>query len=221
MCRCLAAFLDFCYIARRNAIDEPAIQQLESSLARFHQYRQIFVDTGVRVDPISLPRQHSLTHYPRSIHLFGSPNGLCSSITESKHIKAVKEPWRRSSRFNALIQMLRTNCGLDKLTAAKSSFTQRGMMVGSTSSYTAMILEGGHPEPLTDNEDGEDENGAVDGPPVMSSVKLACKPRKYPSRLNCQPRLIIRRAKVPQRSASACIIHPTAATPHPHPPLSV
>lgn len=192
MCKCLAAFLDFCYIARRNAIDEPAIQQLESSLARFHQYRQIFVDTGVRPDPISLPRQHSLKHYARSIRLFGSPNGLCSSITESKHIKAVKEPWRRSSRFNALIQMLRTNCQLDKLAAAKSSFTQRGMMVGSTSSYTAMILDGGHPEPLTDDEDDEDDNGAVDGPRVMSSVKLARKPRKFSSHSNYKLCLIDR-----------------------------
>ncbi|KAH9975649.1 hypothetical protein BJV74DRAFT_862382 [Russula compacta] len=46
---------------------------------------------------------HSLEHYRRNIQLFGAPNGLCSSITESKHIKAVKEPWRRSSHFEALV----------------------------------------------------------------------------------------------------------------------
>ncbi|KAH9028838.1 hypothetical protein EDB83DRAFT_2230010 [Lactarius deliciosus] len=31
------------------------------------------------------------------IQQFGALNGLCSSITESKHIKAVKEPWHCSS----------------------------------------------------------------------------------------------------------------------------
>ncbi|KAK7007132.1 hypothetical protein R3P38DRAFT_2554040, partial [Favolaschia claudopus] len=94
--------------------------------------------SGVRID-ISLPRQHSLVHYPRSVYLFGSPNGLCSSITESKHIKAVKEPWRRSSRFNALSQMLRTLTRLDKVAALKSDFTRRGMMTGTTSSLHADV----------------------------------------------------------------------------------
>ncbi|KIJ16060.1 hypothetical protein PAXINDRAFT_76254, partial [Paxillus involutus ATCC 200175] len=40
---------------------------------------------------------------------FGAPNGLCPSITESKHITAVKKPWRRSNKHNALGQILRTN----------------------------------------------------------------------------------------------------------------
>jgi hypothetical protein len=52
-------------------------------------------------------------HY--AMKFFGSPNGLCSSITESKHIKAVKEPWHRSSQFEALIQMLQTITQMDKM----------------------------------------------------------------------------------------------------------
>ena len=35
---------------------------------------------------------------------FGAPGGLCSSITESKHIKAVKVPWQMSNCYNALGQ---------------------------------------------------------------------------------------------------------------------
>ncbi|EGN91443.1 hypothetical protein SERLA73DRAFT_67393, partial [Serpula lacrymans var. lacrymans S7.3] len=54
-------------------------------------------------------RQHSLTHYPLLICQFGAPNSLCLSITEAKHIKAVKEPWRHSSHYEALGQMLTTN----------------------------------------------------------------------------------------------------------------
>ncbi|KAG1792118.1 uncharacterized protein BJ212DRAFT_1451172 [Suillus subaureus] len=47
-------------------------------------------------------RNHSMVHYVDMIRLFGAPNRLCSSITESKHIKAVKEPWWWSNRHNAL-----------------------------------------------------------------------------------------------------------------------
>jgi hypothetical protein len=71
-------------------------------------------------------------HYHHLIREFGAPNGLCSSITESKHIKAVKEPWRRSNRFNALGQMLLTNQRLDKLAAAKVDFVHRKMLDGTS-----------------------------------------------------------------------------------------
>jgi len=62
------------------------------------------------------------------IRLFGAPNGLCSSITEAKHIKAVKEPWRRSNHNKPLKQILLTNQHLDKLAAARIDFTQRRML---------------------------------------------------------------------------------------------
>ncbi|KAJ7913803.1 hypothetical protein B0H13DRAFT_2004115 [Mycena leptocephala] len=52
------------------------------------------MESGVCPDGFCLPRQHSLTHYRYLSQEFGAPNGLCSSITESKHIKAVKEPWQ-------------------------------------------------------------------------------------------------------------------------------
>lgn len=182
MVRCLGAFLDFCYLIRRNAIDSDTLDQASDALARFHLYREVFVQAGVCPDGISLPRQHSLQHYLRSIQLFGSPNGLCSSITESKHIKAVKEPWRRSSRYNALSQMLRTNRRIDKMTAARYLFEEKGMLAGTALSYTAMILDGGEPEPPPEiDEDDEDDYGAVTGPRVMSSVDLAATPGAHTS----------------------------------------
>lgn len=175
MLKTLSAFLDFCYIARRNALTSDDLDQLEDALRRFHLHRDVFLNTaGVNGDYISLPRQHSLMHYLRSIILFGSPNGLCSSITESKHIVAVKEPWRRSSRFHALIQMLVTNTRLEMMAAATRAFTQLGMMDGTTALYTAMILDGGQPVPRPAVEDDEEEdNGPVAGPRSMSSIELA------------------------------------------------
>lgn len=131
MVRAIRHFMEFCYIARRNIIDEDALSTMEGALNAFHLERQCFISTGVRADPISLPRQHSMIHYPLKIRLFGAPNGLCTSITESKHIKAVKEPWRRSNRFNALGQMLISNQRLDKLAAARADFVGRRMLRGT------------------------------------------------------------------------------------------
>ncbi|KAJ7470114.1 hypothetical protein B0H11DRAFT_1730665 [Mycena galericulata] len=185
MVKCIAAFMDFCYLARRNSLNSDALDELHAALGRFHHQRNIFIQTGVRVD-ISLPRQHSLVHYARSIRLFGSPNGLCSSITESKHIKAVKEPWRRSSRYNALIQMLRTISRLDGLAAVRSIFQSQGMMAGSTSSYAAMLLRGEEPQPpaATDEDDEDDDGGDVAGPKSLSSIELARRYQPgYPRRL--------------------------------------
>ncbi|KAH9916014.1 uncharacterized protein B0H18DRAFT_1124554 [Fomitopsis serialis] len=130
MVRCFAAYLDFCYLARRSAHDEGSLAAMQEALDRFHRYRVIFETVGVHPEGFSLPRQHALVHYITGIRLFGSPNGICSSITESKHIRVVKQPWRRSSRNNALLEMLCTNQRLDKLSAARSVFANRHMLDG-------------------------------------------------------------------------------------------
>ncbi|KAH9912325.1 uncharacterized protein B0H18DRAFT_1088486 [Fomitopsis serialis] len=130
MVRCFAAYLDFCYLARRSAHDDNSLAAMQEALDRFHTHRVIFETLGIRPDGFSLPRQHALVHYIAGIRLFGSPNGVCSSITESKHIRAVKKPWRTSSRNNPLLEMLRTNQRLDKLAAARSCFTNHHMLDG-------------------------------------------------------------------------------------------
>ncbi|KAJ7671758.1 hypothetical protein B0H17DRAFT_1162102 [Mycena rosella] len=127
MVKGLSAFMDFCYLVCLNAISTAELASIQNTLHCFHQYHQIFVETG-----------HSLVHYVTSIQLFGSLNGLCLSIPESKHIKAVKEPWQHSSRF-------------------KSSFTVHGMM-------TSTVLVGEQPQvaaaaaarALVDDENNDD-----------------------------------------------------------------
>ncbi|KAI0746738.1 hypothetical protein C8Q80DRAFT_1321332 [Daedaleopsis nitida] len=121
-------FLEFCYLARRDVHNEKTTSQMAAALIKFREHREIFRETGVRPDGFSLPRQHSLEHYEDRIWEFAAPNGLCSSITESKHIQAVKEPWRRSNRHKALGQMLLTNQRLDKISAARVDFAARGML---------------------------------------------------------------------------------------------
>ncbi|KAG1844846.1 hypothetical protein DFJ58DRAFT_843939 [Suillus subalutaceus] len=124
------ALLEFCYIVHVNIVTDDTLAALKDALGRVHTYQTIFQTTGVRID-ISLPQQHSLLYYELLIRMFGAANGLCSSIMESKHIKAVKQPWRCSNKYNALSQMLLTNQRLDKVAAARADFTTRGMLKGS------------------------------------------------------------------------------------------
>ncbi|KAG2124061.1 hypothetical protein DEU56DRAFT_923674 [Suillus clintonianus] len=193
--RTFRAFLEFCYLVRRSIITESTLGQIQDALDRFHHYRAIFESTGV-VSTFSLPRQHSCTHYILLIRLYGAPNGLCSSITETKHIKAVKEPWRRSSRYKALGQMLVTNQRLDKLAAARVDFKSRGMLNGTC--LSAMLQRLKHlrlnKDPAATNESnhandnllvlpsnpdvtilGDNEEGEIDDSPtlVQAHVQLA------------------------------------------------
>lgn len=159
--------MEFCYLARRSIIDEKDLDAIDQAVEDFHAERSIFDE--VRPDGYSLPRQHSLVHYRFLIEEFGAPNGLCSSITESKHIKAVKEPWRRSSRFEALGQMLLINQRLDKLAAFRVELEARGMLRPSLSMDAI--------PPQVPHEDDNDEGGDVDGD-VDSEVVLAQKASK-------------------------------------------
>jgi len=202
MVRTLSAFLDFCNYARRNSLNESALDSLQRALDRFHHYRCIFQETGVRghgPKAFSLPRQHSMTHYHHLIQEFGAPNGLCSSITESKHIKAVKKPWRRSNRFQPLGQMLIINQRLDKLAAMRVDFESRGMLKGSVLSASAQALEHQRRQGLigddpvdarshatqvsngnnnNHNDDNAEDNDIEheDGPHVLNYVRLAKTP---------------------------------------------
>ena len=89
-----------------------ALDQLDEALKHFHKYRTIFQELGVHDSTpsgFSLPHQHAMVHYQQHIENFGAPNGLCLSITESKHITAVKRLWHRSSHYNPIKQIMLTN----------------------------------------------------------------------------------------------------------------
>ncbi|KAG1853645.1 hypothetical protein F4604DRAFT_1883373 [Suillus subluteus] len=136
--RAFRTLLEFCYLAWCDVVTEDTLNQMQDALHHFHRYRKIF---DLIVPTFSLPRQHSMVHYMDMIQLFGALNGLCSSITESKHIKAVKEPWHWSSRHNALGQMLVTNQRLDKLAASRVDFDARGMLTSTILSIAALAHE--------------------------------------------------------------------------------
>ena len=184
MVQCIQAFMECCYIARRNAITSSDLKTFHQYLTRFHDLRDVFIEAGVRTS-VSLPRQHSLSHYVRKIELFGSPNGICSSITESLHIRAVKEPWRRSNRFEPLPQMMKTISRLDKLASLRRVLDNRGMLGGVLSQHTLEVISDSgpdlHPGNLMNDSydnrcssrDDDDDGGPLPGPMMLAQVTLA------------------------------------------------
>jgi hypothetical protein len=171
---CLSAFLDACYIARQEDIDTDALESLDNALAKFWQLREIFRASGVRHDGFSLPRQHALFHYRRHIEDFGAPGGLCSSITESRHITAVKKPWRRSNRYQALGQMLHTIQRLEKLAAMNINYIARGMLpAGHTPGRGISLVQGPHQVGINNVDADGDDGGPVEEENVEGHVSLA------------------------------------------------
>ncbi|VDC06117.1 unnamed protein product [Peniophora sp. CBMAI 1063] len=186
MIKAIRAFMDFCYYARRSSHTLVTLQKMEECLTRYKLLRESFRMDGVR-DDFNLPRQHALWHYVRGIKLFGSPNGLCTSITESKHIAAVKRPWRRSNRNNAIWQMLRTNIRMAKLAALRHEFARRGMIRSPDVMSRLRRVLGLRQGPSNDDDEdadavaayqhGEDDEDAdeAEGEAQIISVFLASK----------------------------------------------
>ncbi|KAK0439960.1 uncharacterized protein EV420DRAFT_1623156 [Desarmillaria tabescens] len=166
--RTFAAFLDFCYLVRRSDIDENTLFSISEAVGRFQHHRKIFITMGIR-DDFNLPCQRAMIHYVQHIIEFGVPNGLCSSITESRHITAVKKPWHCSNRYQALSQMLLTNQQLDKLNALRSELVQSGLIPPT------------HAPPPDPFETGDEDSGPVDDEHLLAHVYRAqTRERGYP-----------------------------------------
>ena len=130
MVHCVRAFLDFCYLVCCNFHDTKSLDATQEALDHFRKHCNVFIEVGL-CNNFNLPQQHSLWHYVHLISKYGSPNGICSLITENKHIKAVKELWRRSSKWEAMRQMLVTNQRMNKLAASHTIFKSHGMLKGT------------------------------------------------------------------------------------------
>ncbi|KAF8262360.1 hypothetical protein EI94DRAFT_1773203 [Lactarius quietus] len=159
----IAAFMEFCYLVRRSQLDEDTLDQIDIAVACFNQEREIFKEVA-----------------------FGAPNGLCSSITESKHKVAVKDTYRCSNCNEPLGQILLTNQRLDKLAAAHVDFVARGMLKGP------LLTSGLTNEPQVDdhldsaqNASRDNDVEAVAGIISMGDVKLArCPAQRYPKTID-------------------------------------
>ncbi|KAJ6629299.1 hypothetical protein B0H10DRAFT_2160473 [Mycena sp. CBHHK59/15] len=96
----------------------------------------------------------------------------------SKHIKAMKEPWQRSSWYEALYQMLTINDCLNKLAATRIDFTEWGMLSVPAAQAASPVPSAALPPPPNDDDNDVDGTDEWD---ILGEVKLAKSPiRHYP-----------------------------------------
>ncbi|GBE89318.1 predicted protein [Sparassis crispa] len=151
MVRALSAFLDFCYLMRRTDFDEETLAAVQNSIQRFHCHREMVCEKT------SLCLDNTLSYTTQTIY------------ENLEH----QMPWRRSSRYNALSQMLLTNQHLDKLAALRTHFVERG------------ILAPARLPPPTPFDNDEEEAGPINDDRVLAEVILArTRERSYPRYLD-------------------------------------
>ena len=117
------------YLVHCDVHNTESIQAIDAALKSFHNNQEIFRMSGI-IHHFNYPHQHSLKHYIAIIYAYGSPSSLCSSMTENKHIKAIKKPWRHSNHYKAMKQMLLMDQHLDKLSASCTHFKSNNMLEG-------------------------------------------------------------------------------------------
>ncbi|KAL0568561.1 hypothetical protein V5O48_013420, partial [Marasmius crinis-equi] len=98
------ALLDFLYMANYPIHSDDSLQELEASLATFHENKEVFIELGVRQN-FNLPKLHSLCHYTRAIKLYGSCDNYNTETTERLHIDFAKDAYRASNRKDEYSQM--------------------------------------------------------------------------------------------------------------------
>ncbi|KAG0692558.1 hypothetical protein DFH29DRAFT_1084661 [Suillus ampliporus] len=98
------AILDFSYYAQLRMHTAESLDALESALAVFHANKDILQELEVR-EHFNIPKLHQISHFVKSITLFGSTDGFNTELPERLHIDFAKDAYRASNKHDYEEQM--------------------------------------------------------------------------------------------------------------------
>ena len=98
------ALLDFIYLSQYSVHTTESLSALDAVLRQFHAEKDIFIDLGVQ-EHFNLPKLHSLTHYRRSITLFGATDNYDTEQSEWLHIDFTKKAYCATNFKDEIKQM--------------------------------------------------------------------------------------------------------------------
>ncbi|KAG1824011.1 hypothetical protein EV424DRAFT_1510778 [Suillus variegatus] len=98
------AILDFSYYAQLRMHTAESLDGLESALAVFHANKDILQELEVR-EHFNIPKLHQISHFVKSITLFGSTDGFNTELPERLHIVFAKDAYRASNKRDYEEQM--------------------------------------------------------------------------------------------------------------------
>ncbi|KAG0691741.1 Zn-finger domain-containing protein [Suillus ampliporus] len=99
------SILDFSYYAQLQIHTAESLEALQAALAGFHANKDVLKELAIR-DHFNIPKLHQLTHYARSISLFGAADGFNTELPERLHIDFAKEAYRASNKRDYEQQMV-------------------------------------------------------------------------------------------------------------------
>jgi hypothetical protein len=108
LARAVRALLDFIYLAQYSVHSNNTLDALDATLRQFHEDKEVFLELGVRKD-FNFPKMHSLSHYRRSITLFGSTDNYNTEQSERLHVDFMKKAFRKSNFKDETKQMATYN----------------------------------------------------------------------------------------------------------------
>jgi hypothetical protein len=103
--RAASALIELLYLMRWHSHDTESLGALQDALDRFHQYKQIFIEHGIR-EHFNFPKLHALQHYVSSIRFFGSADGYNTETAERLHIDFAKHAYLGTNRRDYVAQMV-------------------------------------------------------------------------------------------------------------------
>ncbi|KAF8262616.1 hypothetical protein EI94DRAFT_1773137 [Lactarius quietus] len=108
LARAVQALLNFIYLAQYSVHSKDTLNALDAALCRFHKDKEVFLDLGVRKD-FNFPKMHSLSHYRRSIIIFGTTDNYNTEQSERLHVDLTKKAFRKTNFKDEAKQMATHN----------------------------------------------------------------------------------------------------------------
>ncbi|KAG8743109.1 hypothetical protein FRC11_014025, partial [Ceratobasidium sp. 423] len=102
--KAVIAVIDFIYYARLPVHTDTTLQLLDDALARFHEFKDVFVTWQIRTD-FNINKLHSMIHYSESIRQLGAADGYNTETPERLHIEFAKRAYQATNRREFFKQM--------------------------------------------------------------------------------------------------------------------
>ncbi|KAG2054283.1 hypothetical protein BDR06DRAFT_1050607 [Suillus hirtellus] len=96
--------VNFSYYAQLQVHSTESLNGLENALAIFHANNDVLQQLNI-CEHFNIPKLHQLSHYVKSILLFGATDGFNSELPERLHIDFAKEAYRASNKCDYEEQM--------------------------------------------------------------------------------------------------------------------
>ncbi|KAG1885999.1 hypothetical protein F4604DRAFT_1572207 [Suillus subluteus] len=99
------SILDFAYYAQLRIHTADLLEALQTALSVFHANKEVLKELSVH-EHFNIPKLHQLSHYVRSITLFGAADGFNTELPERLHIDFAKDTYCASNKCDYEEQMV-------------------------------------------------------------------------------------------------------------------